>query len=60
MSARNIGGVMAKYTMSMPKKKRLLSKDDIHYEEKIASGEYGGPISDGGHISKSKIWQAGY
>lgn len=44
-SARNIGGVMAKYTMRMPKKKGLLSKDDIHYEELIASGEYGGPIS---------------
>lgn len=45
MSARNIGGVMAKYTMRMPKKKSFLSKDDVHYEEKIASGEYGGPIS---------------
>ncbi|MFJ5770817.1 glycosyltransferase family 2 protein [Psychrobacillus sp. NPDC093180] len=45
MSSRNIGGVMAKYTMRMPKKKGLISKDDVHYEEKIASGEYGGPIS---------------
>lgn len=45
MSARNIGGVMAKYTMRMPKKKSLISKHDAHYEEKIASGEYGGPIS---------------
>lgn len=45
MSARNIGGVMAKYTMRMPKKKSLISKDDVHYEEKIESGEYGGPIS---------------
>jgi cellulose synthase/poly-beta-1,6-N-acetylglucosamine synthase-like glycosyltransferase len=45
MSQRNIGGVMAKYTMRMPKKKSLLSKDDVHYEEKIASGEYGGPIA---------------
>lgn len=45
MSSRNIGGVMAKYTMRMPKKKSLISKDDVHYEEKIASGEYGGPIS---------------
>jgi poly-beta-1,6-N-acetyl-D-glucosamine synthase len=45
MSARNIGGVMAKYTMRMPKKKSLISKNDPHYEEKIASGEYGGPIS---------------
>jgi len=44
-SARNIGGVMAKYTMRMPKKKSLLSKDDVRYEEKINSGEYGGPIS---------------
>jgi len=44
-SARNIGGVMAKYTMRMPKKKSQLSKDDVHYEEKIASGEYGGPIA---------------
>ncbi|WP_307336586.1 glycosyltransferase family 2 protein [Metabacillus malikii] len=44
-SARNIGGVMAKYTMRMPKKKSLLSKDDVHYEEKISSGEYGGPIT---------------
>ncbi|MEH7120013.1 glycosyltransferase family 2 protein [Neobacillus vireti] len=45
MSSRNIGGVMAKYTMRMPKKKSLISKDDVHYEEKIATGEYGGPIS---------------
>lgn len=45
MSGRNIGGVMAKYTMRMPKKKSLLSKHDVYYEEKIASGEYGGPIS---------------
>ncbi|WP_050184481.1 glycosyltransferase family 2 protein [Domibacillus robiginosus] len=45
MSSRNIGGVMAKYTMRMPKKKSLISKDDVHYEEKIASGEYGGPIA---------------
>ncbi len=42
MSARNIGGVMAKYTMRMPKKKSTLSKDDVYYEEKLASGEYGG------------------
>ena len=35
---------MAKYTMRMPKKKGLISKDDIYYEELIASGEYGGPI----------------
>ncbi|WP_235864102.1 glycosyltransferase family 2 protein [Sutcliffiella halmapala] len=45
MSARNIGGVMAKYTMRMPKKKSMLSLDDPHYEEKIASGEYGGPLT---------------
>jgi poly-beta-1,6-N-acetyl-D-glucosamine synthase len=45
MSGRNIGGVMAKYTMRMPQKKSLLSKNDVYYEEKIASGEYGGPIS---------------
>ncbi|TRZ36880.1 glycosyltransferase [Niallia circulans] len=45
MSARNIGGVMAKYTMRMPKKKSQLSKSDVYYEEKIASGEYGGPMS---------------
>ncbi|WP_147629081.1 glycosyltransferase family 2 protein [Oceanobacillus massiliensis] len=45
MSARNIGGVMAKYTMRFPKKKSLIAKDDVHYEEKIKSGEYGGPIS---------------
>lgn len=45
MSGRNIGGVMAKYTMRMPKKKSLLSKNDPHYEEKIASGEYGGPVT---------------
>lgn len=42
MSQRNIGGVMAKYTMRMPKKKSKLSKDDVYYEEKIASGQYGG------------------
>jgi poly-beta-1,6-N-acetyl-D-glucosamine synthase len=45
MSSRNIGGVMAKYTMRMPKKKSQISKDDVHYEEKIATGEYGGPVS---------------
>lgn len=45
MSARNIGGVMAKYTMRMPKKKSLLSKHDVYYEEKLASGEYGGPLT---------------
>ncbi|PKG21986.1 glycosyltransferase family 2 protein [Niallia nealsonii] len=45
MSARNIGGVMAKYTMRMPKKKSLLSKHDVYYEEKLASGEYGGPVA---------------
>lgn len=45
MSARNIGGVMAKYTMRMPKKKKWISKDDPHYEEKMESGEYGGPLT---------------
>jgi cellulose synthase/poly-beta-1,6-N-acetylglucosamine synthase-like glycosyltransferase len=45
MSSRNIGGVMAKYTMRMPKKKGLISKDDVHYEEMIASGKYGGPVT---------------
>ncbi|WP_425509521.1 glycosyltransferase family 2 protein [Virgibacillus ihumii] len=45
MSARNIGGVMAKYTMRMPKKKNLISKDNVHYEEMIESGQYGGPIT---------------
>lgn len=45
MSSRNIGGVMSKYTMRMPKKKSLLPRDDVHYDEKIASGEYGGPIT---------------
>ncbi|PIC63518.1 hypothetical protein CSV79_11545 [Sporosarcina sp. P13] len=45
MSARNIGGVMAKYTMRMPKKKSLLSKSDPYYEEKILTGEYSGPIA---------------
>lgn len=45
MSSRNIGGVMAKYTMRMPKKKSLISKSDPHYEEKIATGEYGSLIT---------------
>lgn len=45
MSSRNIGGVMAKYTMRMPKKKSLIPKEDVRYEEKIRTGEYGGPIS---------------
>ncbi|WP_407271261.1 glycosyltransferase family 2 protein [Radiobacillus sp. PE A8.2] len=45
MSSRNIGGVMAKYTMRMPKKKKLLSFDDPNYEAKLRSGEYGGPIA---------------
>ncbi|PAF15946.1 glycosyltransferase [Niallia circulans] len=45
MSARNIGGVMAKYTMRMPKKLKELSLDDPYYEEKIASGQYGNPFT---------------
>ncbi len=45
LSSRNIGGVMAKYTMRMPKKRRLISRDDVNYEEKLASGIYGGPVS---------------
>lgn len=45
MSARNIGGVMAKYTMRMPKKRSQISKDDVYFEQKLASGEYGGPIA---------------
>ncbi|WP_082003298.1 glycosyltransferase family 2 protein [Sporosarcina sp. ZBG7A] len=45
MSSRNIGGVMAKYTMRMPKKKSSISKSDPHYEERIATGEYGGFLS---------------
>ncbi|MGG0644208.1 glycosyltransferase family 2 protein [Sporosarcina gallistercoris] len=45
MSSRNIGGVMAKYTMRMPKKKSLISKSDPHYEDKISTGEYGGFLS---------------
>ncbi|WP_328236751.1 glycosyltransferase [Shouchella miscanthi] len=45
MSARNIGGVMAKYTMRMPRKKSLLSLDDPYYEQKLESGLYGGPIA---------------
>ncbi|WP_396897462.1 glycosyltransferase family 2 protein [Niallia endozanthoxylica] len=45
MSSRNIGGVMAKYTMRMPKKKSFISKDDVRYEEKLATGEYGGPVA---------------
>lgn len=44
MSARNIGGVMAKYTMRMPIKKSALNRDDPHYEIKLQSGKYGGPI----------------
>ena len=44
-SARNIGGVMAKYTMRMPKKKSLIQKDDPRFEEKVTSGIYGGPIA---------------
>ncbi|WP_338473149.1 glycosyltransferase family 2 protein [Niallia sp. XMNu-256] len=45
MSSRNIGGVMAKYTMRIPKKKSLISKNDPYYEEKLDSGEFGGPIT---------------
>lgn len=45
MSARNIGGVMAKYTMRMPKKINQILKSDPHYEELIATGKYGGPVS---------------
>lgn len=44
-SARNIGGVMAKYTMRMPKKMSTLSPDDPYYEEKVKSGTYGNPIT---------------
>lgn len=45
MSARNIGGVMAKYTMLLPDKKSKLPKNDPHYEEKIKNGQFGGPIT---------------
>ncbi|WP_413377328.1 glycosyltransferase family 2 protein [Alkalihalobacillus sp. 1P02AB] len=45
MSTRNIGGVMAKYTMRMPKRKSSISKYDVDYEDKLASGEYGGPVT---------------
>jgi len=45
MSSRNIGGVMAKYTMRMPKKKNLIPKDATNYEELVSSGVYGGPIT---------------
>lgn len=45
MTSRNIGGVIAKYMMRMPKKKSALSKDYVRYEKKLANGEYGGPIA---------------
>ncbi|GAF11965.1 LOW QUALITY PROTEIN: glycosyltransferase, family 2 [Bacillus sp. JCM 19045] len=45
MSARNIGGVMAKYTMRMPRKMSELSPDDPHYEVKLESGNYGSQIT---------------
>lgn len=45
MSSRNIGGVMAKYTMRMPRKMKELTLDDPYYEEKVRSGKYGNPIS---------------
>ncbi|WP_338323659.1 glycosyltransferase family 2 protein [Halobacillus salinus] len=45
MSARNIGGVMAKYTMRMPLKKSSIPKDDVQYESKLASDQYGGPLA---------------
>ncbi|HWK22821.1 MAG TPA: glycosyltransferase family 2 protein [Ureibacillus sp.] len=45
MSARNIGGVMAKYTMRMPRKKNTIPKDAVNFEELVSSGRYGGPIT---------------
>ncbi|HVV26223.1 MAG TPA: glycosyltransferase family 2 protein [Candidatus Saccharimonadales bacterium] len=44
-SSRDIGGVMCRYTMRLPRPKRQLDPRDPHYEEKVASGAYGGPFS---------------
>jgi biofilm PGA synthesis N-glycosyltransferase PgaC len=44
-SSPDIGGVMCRYTMRLPKPKRQLDPADTHYEEKLESGEYGGPFS---------------
>ncbi|CAM3222494.1 glycosyltransferase family 2 protein [Sporolactobacillus spathodeae] len=44
-SDSNIGGVMAKYTMLYPVSKRKILEDDPHYQDKMESGAYGGPIA---------------
>jgi len=45
MSSPDIGGVMCRYTMRLPKSKRRLDPADPHYEQKLASGEYAGPMA---------------
>jgi cellulose synthase/poly-beta-1,6-N-acetylglucosamine synthase-like glycosyltransferase len=45
ISAPDIGSVSALYTMRFPISKRIISKDDPHYEQKVASGKYGGPVA---------------
>jgi biofilm PGA synthesis N-glycosyltransferase PgaC len=44
-SAPDIGSISALYTMRFPLSKRSLPRDDPHYERKLASGRYGGPIA---------------
>lgn len=59
MSARNIGGVMAKYTMRMPKKKASSAKAMYIMKKKLQVENMADQCQDGGHTSKSKTWQAG-
>lgn len=42
MSSPDIGGVMCRYTMRLPKSLRSIDPADPHYDVKVASGEYGG------------------
>lgn len=60
MSARNIGGVMAKYTMRMPLKKALLHGMTHTMSRRFKVDYTEVPSNAGGHTSRNKIWQAGF
>lgn len=45
MSAPDIGGVMSRYTMRLPKSLRSIDPADPHYDVKVSSGEYGGMMN---------------
>lgn len=60
MSQRNIGGVMAKYTMRMPKRKVNYQKMMFIMKKKLHLVNMEESWPDGGHNNKNKIWLVGY